>query len=86
MEGKKSSIQRLWNDKIKVVTEIFNNNMIYVMIQLNFRMICYFLRLSIVSSRNKAFVMATGSYLVPIPSLYEGIDQLQLNLKAVKFL
>lgn len=56
------------------------------MIQLNFRMIYYFLLLSIVSSRNKAFVTATGSYLVPLLSPYEGIDQLQLNLKAVKFL
>lgn len=58
----------------------------YIMIQLNFRMIYYFLLLSIVSSRNKAFVTATGSYLVPLLSPYEGIDQLQLNLKAVKFL
>ena len=39
-------------------------------------MIYYFLFLSIVCSRNKAFVMAAGNGLVPLPSTYEGTDQL----------
>lgn len=64
--------------KIKTVTVIFNNNMIY------YKIVYFQDDILFPAFRSKTFIMAAGNSLVLLSVRYEGIDPLQLNLKEVK--